>query len=139
MKNAVSYVRVSSEDQKKHGYSIGQQITNNMQFALQNGYKLVKTFKDEGISAKNMDRPALQELLAYCMDETNEVEAVIVWKLDRISRNVADYTATLSPFFAQNNIQLLRNLKRVQENISTTIAQEIVVVIVRRVATFVKN
>lgn len=107
MKNAVSYVRVSSEDQKKHGYSIGQQITNNMQFALQNGYKLVKTFKDEGISAKNMDRPALQELLAYCMDETNEVEAVIVWKLDRISRNVADYTATLSPFFAQNNIQLL--------------------------------
>ena len=68
MKNAVSYVRVSSEDQKKHGYSIGQQITNNMQFALQNGYKLVKTFKDEGISAKNMDRPALQELLAYCME-----------------------------------------------------------------------
>ena len=67
----------------------------------------LKTFKDEGISAKNMDRPALQELLAYCMDETNEVEAVIVWKLDRISRNVADYTATLSPFFAQNNIQLL--------------------------------
>lgn len=107
MLNAVSYVRVSSEDQKKHGYSIGQQITNCMNFALQNGYKLVKTFKDEGISAKDMNRPALQDLLAYCMDEANEVKAVIVWKLDRISRNVADYTATLSPFFAQNNIQLL--------------------------------
>ena len=107
MLNAVSYVRVSSEDQKKHGYSIGQQITNCMNFALQNDYKLVKTFKDEGISAKDMNRPALQDLLAYCMDEANEVKAVIVWKLDRISRNVADYTATLSPFFAQNNIQLL--------------------------------
>lgn len=60
MLNAVSYVRVSSEDQKKHGYSIGQQITNCMNFALLNGYKLVKTFKDEGISAKDMNRPALQ-------------------------------------------------------------------------------
>lgn len=107
MLNAVSYVRVSSEDQKKHGYSIGQQITNNMNFALQNGYTIVKTFKDEGISAKDLNRPALQDLLTYCMDETNDVKAVIVWKLDRISRSVADYTATLSPFFAQNNIQLL--------------------------------
>ncbi len=107
MKKAVSYVRVSSEDQKKHGYSIGQQITNNMNFALQNGYTIVKTFKDEGISAKDLNRPALQELIEYCVDKNNHVEAVIVWKLDRISRSVADYTATLSPFFAQNNIQLL--------------------------------
>lgn len=107
MLNAVSYVRVSSEDQKKHGYSIGQQITNCMNYALQNNYKLIKTFKDEGISAKDLNRPALQDLLAYCMDATNEVKAVIVWKLDRISRSVADYTATLSPFFAQNDIQLL--------------------------------
>lgn len=58
--NAVSYVRVSSEDQKKHGYSIGQQITNNMNFALMNGYTIVKTFKDEGISSKDLNRPALQ-------------------------------------------------------------------------------
>ena len=107
MLNAVSYVRVSSEDQAKTGFSIPQQITNNMNFALQNGYRIVKTFKDEGISAKDMNRPALQDLLAYCMDEKNEVKAVIVWKLDRISRSVADYTATLSPFFAQQDIQLL--------------------------------
>ncbi len=99
MKNAVSYVRVSSDDQAKHGYSIGQQITNNMQFALNNGYTIVRTFKDEGISAKNLNRPALQELISFCSDKTNRIEAVIVWKLDRISRNVGDYTATLCPFF----------------------------------------
>lgn len=107
MKKAVSYVRVSSEDQKKHGFSIGQQITNNMNFALQNGYTIVQTFKDEGRSAKNLDRPGLQDLIEYCSDKKNNVEAVIVWKLDRISRNVGDYTATLCPFFSQNNIQLL--------------------------------
>ena len=107
LKKAVSYVRVSSDEQAKSGFSIPQQISNNMQFALQEGYAIVQTFKDEGISAKDLNRPALQELLSYCMKKENEVEAVIVWKLDRISRSVADYTATLSPFFEENNIQLL--------------------------------
>ena len=107
LKNAVSYVRVSSEDQAKGVFSISQQITNNMDFALKNGYQIIKTFSDEGISAKDMNRPALQELLAYCLDKSNKIDAVIVWKLDRISRSVADYTATLSPFFAEHDIQLL--------------------------------
>ncbi len=78
-----------------------------MNFALQNGCTIVKTFKDEGISAKDLNRPALQELLEYCSNSKNEVKAVIIWKLDRISRSVGDYTATLSPFFAQSDIQLL--------------------------------
>ena len=104
MENAVSYVRVSSDDQAKHGFSIGQQITNNMEFALKNGYKIVKTFKDEGISAKDLNRPGLQSLLEYCSDEKNKVKAVIIWKLDRISRNVGDYSATLAPFFANYDI-----------------------------------
>lgn len=107
MENAVSYVRVSSDDQAKHGFSIGQQITNNMEFALKNGYKIVKTFKDEGISAKDLNRPGLQSLLEYCSDEKNKVKAVIIWKLDRISRNVGDYSATLAPFFANYDIKLL--------------------------------
>ena len=107
MKNAVSYVRVSSDDQAKSGFSIPQQITNNMNFAVQNGYKIDKTFKDEGISAKDLNRPALQDLLTYCMDKSNNVEAVVVWKLDRISRSIADYSATLEPFFKENNIKLL--------------------------------
>ena len=107
MENAVSYVRVSSDDQAKHGFSISQQITNNMDFALKNGYKIVKTFKDEGFSAKNLNRPGLQSLLEYCSDKKNKVKAVIIWKLDRISRNVGDYTATLIPFFVSNDIELL--------------------------------
>lgn len=54
-----------------------------------------------------MNRPALQNLLAYCLDKSNDVKAVIIWKLDRISRSIADYSVTLSHFFAQNEIQLL--------------------------------
>ena len=107
MKYAVSYVRVSSDDQAKHGFSIDQQIANNMQFALQNGYAILQTFKDEGRSAKNLERPGLQDMLKFCADKKNNVDAVIVWKLDRISRSVGDYTAELSPFFAKNDIKLL--------------------------------
>ena len=71
LKKAVSYVRVSSDEQAKSGFSIPQQISNNMQFALQEGYAIVQTFKDEGISAKDLNRPALQELLSYCMKKEN--------------------------------------------------------------------
>ena len=107
MKYAVSYVRVSSDDQAKHGFSIDQQIANNMQFAVQNDYAILQTFKDEGRSAKNLERPGLQDMLKFCADKKKNVEAVIVWKLDRISRSVGDYTAELSPFFAKNDIKLL--------------------------------
>ena len=107
MKYAVSYVRVSSDDQANHGFSIDQQVRNCMDFALQNDYAIMQVFKDEGRSAKNLDRPGLQNLLKYCSDKKNNVDAVIVWKLDRISRNVGDYAAELSPFFAKNDIKLL--------------------------------
>ena len=56
MKYAVSYVRVSSDDQAKHGFSIDQQIANNMQFALQNGYAILQTFKPEGRWFKSSSR-----------------------------------------------------------------------------------
>ena len=76
--------------QAKHGFSIDQQIANNIQFAVQNDYAILQTFKDEGRSAKNLERPGLQDMLKFCADKKNNVEAVIVWKLDRISKiNIA--------------------------------------------------
>lgn len=104
---AYAYVRVSSKKQSNHGYSIGQQVTNVMNFAQQNGYYIANIFSNEGISGKNMDRPQFQELMKACKDPQNRAKAVIVYKLDRISRNVADYTATLKPFFDSKDIKLL--------------------------------
>lgn len=104
---AYAYVRVSTKKQSNHGYSIGQQITNIMNFAQQHGYYVTNIFSDEGISAKDLNRPNLQELLKICNSSKNEVKAVIVYKLDRISRDIADYTATLKPFFDSKKIKLL--------------------------------
>src|SRR5258707_52373 len=51
-------------------------------------------FREEGRSAKTIkDRPALIQLLEYCRRHKRGVDAIIVYRLDRISRQTADYLA----------------------------------------------
>lgn len=47
-------------------------------------------FEDAGYSAKNTDRPAYQQMMARI--RTGEFSHVLVWKIDRISRNLVDFT-----------------------------------------------
>ena len=60
----------------------------------------VRVFSDRGCSGKNTDRPALRSMLAAV--RAGEIGRVLVYKLDRISRNLADFTALLRLFQAQN-------------------------------------
>lgn len=107
MEKAVIYARVSSEEQAKHGFSIENQKRQCEEFAERSGYYVVKTFVDEGKSAKNLDRPEIQELISYCSKKKNNVKAVIIWRLDRISRNTTDYHGVLRPLFEYKGIKLL--------------------------------
>ncbi len=107
MEKAVIYARVSSEEQAKHGFSIENQKRQCEEFAERNGYFVIKTFVDEGKSAKNLDRPEIQDLMAYCGKKKNDVHAVIIWRLDRISRNNEDYHGALRPLFERKGIKLL--------------------------------
>ena len=104
---AVVYARVSSEEQAKHGFSIENQKKVCCEFAQKNGYNVDKIFVDEGKSAKNLDRPEIQELMNYCAKKKNNIEAVIIWRLDRISRNNTDYHGVLRPLLAKKGIKLL--------------------------------
>ena len=58
----------------------------------------VRVYSDRGFSGKNTDRPALRALLAAIRADT--VSRVLVYKLDRISRNLADFTQLLRVFEA---------------------------------------
>ena len=107
MEKAVIYARVSSEEQAKHGFSIENQKKVCTEFAEKNGYYIDKLFIDEGKSAKNLDRPEIQELMVYCEKKKNNIKAVIIWKLDRISRNTTDYHGILKPLFERKGIKLL--------------------------------
>ncbi|MDD4547984.1 MAG: recombinase family protein [Bacilli bacterium] len=99
------YVRVSTEEQKEHGYSIPQQIDILTKLANNNKWKVYKIYNDAGISGKNTeDRPMLKELIH---DITNKkISKVLITKMDRLSRNVID-TDTLLNFFNKFNCELI--------------------------------
>lgn len=107
MEKAVIYARVSSEEQAKHGFSIENQKKVCKEFAEKQGYCVDKTFVDEGKSAKNLDRPEIQDLMAYCDKRKNNIKAIIIWRLDRLSRNNTDYHGILRPLLAKRDIKLL--------------------------------
>lgn len=90
---AVIYLRVSTEEQVDN-YSLGTQLEICRTEAERRGLPIAEIFREEGRSAKTIkERPALLELLEYCRKHKKEVNAVIVYRLDRISRQTADYLA----------------------------------------------
>ena len=58
-----AYIRVSTEDQAKEGYSLEIQREYLESFANREGYEVFKVYSDDGISAYSTRRPALQALL----------------------------------------------------------------------------
>lgn len=91
-KRAVIYVRVSTKEQVDEGNSLGTQQKICNDYALKHEYEVAETFIEQGESAKTADRTELQKLLAYCADKKHGVKAVIIYKLDRLSRNTDDYS-----------------------------------------------
>ena len=92
-KLAVIYLRVSTEEQVDN-FSLETQEKICTQEAERRGMEIVKIFKEEGRSAKNIiGRPVLIELLEYCRKNKKTINAVIVYRLDRVSRQLQDYLA----------------------------------------------
>src|SRR3989338_7508308 len=86
--NIAIYIRVSTEDQAKEGYSLEVQREYLESFATREGYEIFKVYCDDGISAYSTRRPALQALLADA--KAKIFELVLVHKIDRFSRNLKD-------------------------------------------------
>lgn len=107
MQKAFVYVRVSTEEQAKHGFSISAQQKNDIEFAVKNDYQVTGIYIDEGRSAKNMERPQLQKLLKDINISSKCPDAVIVWRLDRITRSNEDYHARILPLFKKADVKLL--------------------------------
>ena len=59
---AVGYVRVSTDEQAE-GFSLDAQEDRIRAYAESQDFRLLKIYRDDGYSAKNLDRPAMQELL----------------------------------------------------------------------------
>ncbi|RLG08163.1 MAG: hypothetical protein DRN68_04195, partial [Thaumarchaeota archaeon] len=60
---AVGYVRVSTEEQAREGLSLDAQEEKIRAYCTAKGWRLVRIYRDEGFSGKDLNRPALQEML----------------------------------------------------------------------------
>ena len=86
---AVGYVRVSTEEQAKEGVSLANQERKIRDYCRLYELDLVEIVKDEGLSAKTIEkRPGAKGIID--MATRGEVEAVVVYKLDRLFRNATE-------------------------------------------------
>lgn len=100
IKTAV-YLRVSTEDQAKEGFSIAAQKEKLTKYVEVNDWELYDYFIDDGISGKNIkDRPELTRLIELV--KKKEINNVLVYKLDRLTRSVKDLI-NLIELFEQYN------------------------------------
>ena len=82
------YIRVSTEDQAKEGFSLPEQESRLKEFCNFKRYKVFKVYCDAGISAKNDKRPAYQEMIKDVKDK--KINVIVAFKLDRLTRSVYD-------------------------------------------------
>ena len=88
---AALYPRVSTEEQKKFGLSIHDQQNDLEEYAKAHSMKVVGVFQDAGFSARKKieKRPAMLQLLEAVKHD--EVDIILVTKLDRWFRNIGEY------------------------------------------------
>jgi site-specific DNA recombinase len=99
----LAYCRVSTEEQAEEGWSIEGQTDKLKAHANLHDLGEITVVSDPGLSGKNMLRPGLQQLLAAV--EAGHVTHVVVWKLDRLSRNLRDLME-LRDKFEQHGVTL---------------------------------
>ena len=87
MQTAIIYTRVSSAEQVQ-GTSLDTQEADCAAYCKRKGYAVAKVFREAGESAKTTDRPQLQAALKFCKEK--KPHKLVVWKLDRLSRNTLD-------------------------------------------------
>ncbi|MCW5193116.1 recombinase family protein [Bacillus amyloliquefaciens] len=95
-KNVGIYVRVSTEEQAKEGYSISAQKEKLKAYCISQGWDSYKFYIDEGKSAKDIHRPSLELMLRHI--EQGIIDTVLVYRLDRLTRSVRDLYSLLDYF-----------------------------------------
>jgi site-specific DNA recombinase len=112
---AMGYARVSTDRQAEQGVSLEAQQRRIEAMAVVQNAQLLEVIVDGGESAKSLNRPGLQKILSLI--QAHEVEAVIVAKLDRLTRSVKDLCGLLE-LFEKRNVALIS----VAESLDTSTA-----------------
>jgi site-specific DNA recombinase len=104
-KRVFLYVRVSTQEQARDGYSIDEQIERLRDYCKALGWIIVKIYTDGGYSGSNTNRPALQDMIKDI--EAGKGDSVVVYKLDRLSRSQKDTLELIEDYFLANNVDFV--------------------------------
>ena len=106
MKKACVYTRVSTEAQGEDGkVSLPEQERMAKACIESKGWKYVKTYEDNGYTGRNTNRPGLQEMLRDI--RAGKIEAIVIFKLDRLSRKQRDTLAIVEDDLLANGVDLV--------------------------------
>lgn len=110
----VGYIRVSTAHQASDGLSLDAQKGKLRGYAKLHDLRLVGLHTDAGVSAKTLDRPGLGKALAAL--DNDEADALLVYKLDRLTRSVRDLGTLIDRYFGD---KAGKSLMSVQDAIDT--------------------
>jgi site-specific DNA recombinase len=113
---AIGYARVSTQDQAQGGVSLDFQEEKIRAYCVAKDWDLISLIRDEGQSAKDLNRPGMQEILEGCKKKAFDV--VVIVKLDRLTRSVKDLGYLVEDVFAKSNVAF----SSLQDNFDTSTA-----------------
>lgn len=108
------YTRVSTTEQAEEGYSIKEQEARLRSYCSAKGWTIAGIYSDPGFSGSNTDRPALKDLVEDARNK--KIDAVLVYKLDRLSRSQKDTLELIEDVFLKNGV----NFISISENFDTS-------------------
>lgn len=113
-RKAALYIRVSTDSQFEEGYSVDAQKEKLEAYCKLKDISDYECYIDGGWSGSNINRPEMKRLIQNIVN--GEISAVIVYKLDRLSRSQKDTIYLLEDVFNPNNCDFIS----INENFDTT-------------------
>ena len=113
---AIGYVRVSTEEQALMGVSLDAQEDKIKAYCIAKEWELIRVIRDEGYSAKDLNRPGIQEIISGC--KKKDFDVAVILKLDRLTRSVKDLGYLVEDVFQKNDVAF----SSLQDNFDTATA-----------------
>lgn len=110
------YVRVSTTNQAEEGYSIDGQLDSLTKYCEAMGWSVYQKYIDAGFSGGKLERPDILKLIKDA--KRGVFDTILVYKLDRLSRNVQDTLYLVKEVFNKNEVHFVS----LQENLDTSSA-----------------
>jgi len=103
MRNTGIYIRVSTQEQAKEGFSVEAQKDKLIAYCNAKNWNIYDIYIDGGYSGGSLERPALKKML----DELENIDVVLVYKLDRLSRSQKDTLLLIEERFLESKVDFV--------------------------------